>query len=70
MAVIPEYAKQAAPISTQPVLVVTQPASYAEHDKSVMKVAARSVQILLAHVAPHVHPLKYVIVDNEGTYYY
>ena len=58
MAVIPEYAKQAAPISTQPAVVVTQPASYVEHVKSVMKVAARSVQILFVHAAPHIHPLR------------
>ena len=57
VAVIPEYAEQAAEISTQPAPVVTQPARAPAHAKSVVRDASCSVQILFVHVTPHVQAL-------------
>ena len=57
VAVIPEYAVQAAEMSTQPAPVVTQPANAPAHAKSVVREASWSEQILFVHVAPHVQAL-------------
>ena len=55
---VPWYAPQAAVISTQPAPLVTHPAKAFPHAVSVVRVAARSVQILFAHVVVHVHALR------------